>query len=176
MLHHYSFSEYICYDDGCHLRRYARNPVRSQLTQLTPCTIQLSEIEIVIAKMHMAGHIDRWCLENCDPKLFTDLNEVRRVKSEFSLQSSSMHVFMHISLVYIQVDTEVCEQCFSWLSKYSKMTRRMSRNTFIFFFCLTCVIFTILEKNISFTELDLCSIPGIQTYINFTIITCNHTL
>ena len=61
-------------------------------SQLTPCTIQLSEIEIVIDKMHMAGHIDRWCLENCDPKLFTDLNEVRRVKSEFSLQSSSMHV------------------------------------------------------------------------------------
>ena len=116
-------------------------------SQLTPCTIQLSEIEIVIDKMHMAGHIDRWCLENCDSKLFTDLNEVRRVKSEFSLQSSSMHVFMHIPLVYIQIDTEVCEQCFSWLSKYSKMTRRMSRNTFIFFLLNLCDLHNIREEH-----------------------------
>ena len=67
------FSGYICYDDGCHLRKYARNPVRSQLT---PSTIKLSQIEIVIDKMHMAGHVDKWCLDNCDPKLFTDLINV----------------------------------------------------------------------------------------------------
>ena len=67
------FSEYICYDDGCHLRRFARNPVRSQLTSTT---IQLAQVEIVIDKMHMAGHIDKWCHDNCDPKLFTDLDNV----------------------------------------------------------------------------------------------------
>ena len=50
------FSEYICYDDGCHLRKYARNPVQSQLT---PSAVQLSQIEIVIDKMHMAGHVDK---------------------------------------------------------------------------------------------------------------------
>ena len=45
-------------------------------SQLTPSTIKLSQIEIVIDKMHMAGHVDKWCLDNCDPKLFTDLVNV----------------------------------------------------------------------------------------------------
>ena len=31
----------------------------------------------------------------------------------------------------MSVDTEICEQCFSWLSQYTQMTRRMSRNTSI---------------------------------------------
>lgn len=66
-------TEYICYDDGCHLRKYARNPVRSQLT---PITIKLANLEIVIDKMHMAGHIDKWCLQNCNPRSFADLNVV----------------------------------------------------------------------------------------------------
>lgn len=39
-----------------------------------------------------------------------------------------------MSWVYmLQVDTEVCEQVFSWLSRYGKMTRRMNRHTFMFF-------------------------------------------
>ena len=69
---YYSFSKHICYDDGCHLHRYARNPMRGQLST----TIQLAQVEIVIDKMHMAGHIDKWCHDNCDPKLFTDLDNV----------------------------------------------------------------------------------------------------
>ena len=46
--------------------------MRSELTQ---CTVQLSKVEIVIDKMHMAGHVDKWCHENCDPKLFTDFDK-----------------------------------------------------------------------------------------------------
>lgn len=30
-------------------------------------------MNIVIDKMHMAGHTDTWCKQNCDPKLFPDL-------------------------------------------------------------------------------------------------------
>ena len=30
----------------------------------------------------------------------------------------------------LQVDTEACEQCFSWLSRYARITRRMQRSTF----------------------------------------------
>ena len=67
------FIEFICYDDGCHLRKYANNPKR---TNLTPTTQRMSELEIVVDKMHMKGHIDKWCKETCDPMSFSDLNDV----------------------------------------------------------------------------------------------------
>ena len=36
-------------------------------------------------------------------------------------------------MLSLQVDTEVCEQTFAWLSKYAKMTRKMNREHFVFF-------------------------------------------
>ena len=65
--------EYICYDDGCHLRKYAANPCRCGLTATTRI---LSKIAIVIDKMHMAGHIDAWCKKMCNPHLYSDLDKV----------------------------------------------------------------------------------------------------
>ena len=65
--------EYICYDDGCHLRKFTRNPIRQNVTTTAK---RLASVEIVIDKLHMAGHIDKWCLENCDPHLFRDLDKV----------------------------------------------------------------------------------------------------
>jgi len=97
------YPEFVCYDDGCHLRKYAKHPSRSLLT---PQSTKLANTEIVIDKMHMAGHTDVWCHQHCDPKSFKELENV---------------------------DTEVCEQHFSWLSKYARMSRRMDRNTFVFF-------------------------------------------
>ena len=64
---------YICYDDGCHLSKYATNPCRRDLT---PTTQAISQMSIVIDKMHMAGHVDAWCKENCDPHKFRDLDKV----------------------------------------------------------------------------------------------------
>ena len=43
------FIESICYDDGCHLRKYARH---STGCHLTPTAKKLAEVEIVIDKMH----------------------------------------------------------------------------------------------------------------------------
>lgn len=65
--------EYICYDDGCHLKKYSKHPSRCDLT---PTTRYLSQTNIVIDKMHMVGHVDLWCKKECDPNLFPDLNEV----------------------------------------------------------------------------------------------------
>ena len=48
----------ICYDDGCHLRKYTRNPERSKVTS---AAARLSEINIVVDKMHFKGHVDDWC-------------------------------------------------------------------------------------------------------------------
>ena len=70
---HYNL-EYICYDDGCRLKKYASNSCRSELTETTHL---LSELAIVVDKMHMAGHVDSWCKKTCDPHLFPDLNSVQ---------------------------------------------------------------------------------------------------
>ena len=55
---------------------------------------------------------------------------------------------MHVCYVsiFFQVDTEVCEQCFSWLSQYARITMRMKRSTFLFFYSIY-VIYIMREKN-----------------------------
>ena len=67
-------TEFICYDDGCHLRKYAHNSRRKDLTETTK---RLAEIEIVVDKMHMSGHTDKWCKTYCDPNKFAKLEDVR---------------------------------------------------------------------------------------------------
>ena len=42
--------EFVCYNDGCYLWRYATNPCR---WNLTPQSIQLANTEIVVDKLHM---------------------------------------------------------------------------------------------------------------------------
>jgi len=56
------------------LRKYARHNSRSSIT---PTAIKLAQVEIVIDKMHLTGHTDDWCLANCDPKQFKELDHVR---------------------------------------------------------------------------------------------------
>lgn len=65
---------YICYDDGCHLKKYIQNPCRSNITKTAQVMAKLS---IVIDCMHMKGHTDLWCKQTCDPKWFPQLNNVR---------------------------------------------------------------------------------------------------
>ena len=65
--------EYICYDDGCHLKKFAENPCRSAIT---PTAQKIACTRIVVDKMHMAGHVDKWCKENCDSRKIPDLDKV----------------------------------------------------------------------------------------------------
>ena len=67
-------AEFIIYDDACHLRKYSRNPVRTTLTKETE---QLASTEMVVDKMHMRGHTDKWCSDNCDASKFKSLNKVK---------------------------------------------------------------------------------------------------
>ena len=64
---------FVCYDDACHLTKFAKNPVRADLT---PQAKQLASVQMVVDKMHMKGHVDKWCKENCDAKSFPDLDKV----------------------------------------------------------------------------------------------------
>ena len=61
-------TDYICYDDVCHLRKFYQNPVRRELTSTTQ---QMASIPIMVDKMHIAGHVDTWCLDNCDSGILT---------------------------------------------------------------------------------------------------------
>lgn len=86
---------YICYDDGCHLRRFAQNPSRKDLT---PTTNKIASIEIVVDKMHITGHTDKWCLENCDARKYPDLSDVSyRVNVHLKLL---MHVNKYTALMW----------------------------------------------------------------------------
>ena len=67
-------SEIICYDDGCHLKRYANNAIRKSVT---PQSMQIANTSIVVDKLHFAGHTDKWCREHCDPRSFKELDNVR---------------------------------------------------------------------------------------------------
>jgi hypothetical protein len=99
---------YICYDDGCHLKKYACNPVRANKT---PTATRIASMNIVIDKFHFRGHIDAWCRRNCDPHQFDELKKV---------------------------DTETCEQLFSWLSRYARITQHMNRVHFLFYLLYLC--------------------------------------
>ncbi len=37
---------------------------------------RISEMRIVIDKLHFKGHKDPWCAQHCDPYSFEDLDEV----------------------------------------------------------------------------------------------------
>ena len=58
------YIDIICYDDGCHLRKFFRNPVRSTLTDTTD---RIAKMEIVVDRFHFSNHTDNWCKKNCNP-------------------------------------------------------------------------------------------------------------
>ena len=70
---HYRNAGYVCYDDACHLRKYATNPLRRDCT---PYTKFIANSEIVVDRMHFAGHKDAWCRKNCNPNDHRDLDKV----------------------------------------------------------------------------------------------------
>ena len=38
----------------------------------------------------------------------------------------------------VQVDTEICEQTFAWLSRYARITRHMNNSHFKFYILYLC--------------------------------------
>lgn len=61
----------ICYDDGCHLKRYAAK--RADLTEISA---RINCCQIVVDKMHFMGHTDKWCFEHCNPNQLQELENV----------------------------------------------------------------------------------------------------
>ena len=137
---------FIClYDDGCNLKKYAQNETRRSAT---PTSQRIVDMAIIIDKMHFKGHIDPWCKEHCNPYNFKELEGVGA--------SSIMHTYLILCiLTLLQVDTEICEQTFSWLSRYSRMTRHMNKSHFLFYILYICDLHDMqhnTKKNYFFSE------------------------
>ena len=76
------YTVYICYDDGCHLKRYATHPEKCNQTETAE---KIAGLNIVVDKLHFKGHVDAWCKENCNPYTCKDLDNV-------SLTATLVHV------------------------------------------------------------------------------------
>ena len=139
--------EFLCYDDGCHLRKFAQHSSRKDVT---PTSQKRSTIEVVIDKLHMEGHTDKWCMVTCNPSSFQVTRQSvgwHSVQQNLTLWHNVKFLNMKTSVtctsVLLQVDTEVCEQCFCWLTRYARITRIMQRSTFfcsLYYTCVTCII------------------------------------
>ena len=71
---------------------------------LTPIAARLSEVNIVIDKLHFKGHVDKWCHEHCNPYKFEELNQV----CGFIMQlSATWYHALEFCLLNLQVDTEI---------------------------------------------------------------------
>ena len=60
-------SKFLVYDDGRHLRKFAINSVRNTLTKIAQ---NITEMEIMVDKLHFKGHIDQRSRHNCNPNEF----------------------------------------------------------------------------------------------------------
>ena len=58
-------------------------------------------------------------------------------------------------MFHLRIDIEVCEQTFSWLSKYAKTTRKINRGHFVFFIIMFSIDITLEERKHYETAVDI---------------------
>jgi hypothetical protein len=93
------------YDDACHLKRYIKK--KCEKNKVSERLINFNKKVFVVDKLHIQGHTEEWCLENCHPRKFSELNKV---------------------------NTMVCEQINYWLGGFKHAMKYMNVFRFNFFF------------------------------------------
>ncbi len=93
----------LAYDDGCHLSKFVKNVKRAATTAVARV---LASLIIVVDRMHFKGHKDKWCKKHMNPDKYREFD---------------------------RLNTESCEQTFSWASGYSSMTRHMNYPRYMIF-------------------------------------------
>ena len=117
-------TEFVCYDDGCHLKNFARNPCRAHLT---PISAKLASLEIVVDKMH---------IQTLGANNIMTQNYFRNWTMWANFNQSILTLLhLHVHLTYRLTQRSV-NSIFP-LSKYSRMTRQMEKSTFLFFLLYT---------------------------------------
>lgn len=64
---------------------------------------------VFVDKMHIKNHTDQWCLQNCDPRKVTELEEV-----------SYVHACMHAHTTYTHILNKICFTCVAGLLLHIK--------------------------------------------------------
>ena len=65
-----NFTDTICYDDACQLKKFTQNLTRNQLTNTAK---KMSQMVMVCDKFHFKNHKDMWCKRNCSPYTYASL-------------------------------------------------------------------------------------------------------
>lgn len=84
----------------CHLRKFSKNPIWI----VTPEANRLAKVEMIVEKMHMKGHTDPWCRENCNAAKFEALEKVSystvimNTSIGLKIVVSSNHSMTHLQL------------------------------------------------------------------------------
>ena len=94
---------FIVYDDACHLKRYIDG--RTLITWSDRLN-SFQARSFAVDKMHIKGHTEKWCHDNCHPKLFPQLKDA---------------------------NTMVCEQVNAWLKNYKFIVKYMNAERFNFY-------------------------------------------
>ena len=122
---------------NCHLRKYARNPLRASVS---PQAESLSSVEIVVDKMHMRRHTDPWCKAKCDPHKFEKLKKVLII-----ILSLLLYSITH----YIHQCTLIQKYASKYFLGYQDIPELHKRwiNILFSFCCCMFAIFTIPGKS-----------------------------
>lgn len=72
-LHWDFFTDTICYDDACHLKKLTQNSIRCNQTETSQ---RMKQMEMVCDKFHFGNHTDGWCKKNCNPYKSVDLKVI----------------------------------------------------------------------------------------------------
>ena len=78
----------LIYDDNCHLARCASKEIRASRNEITK---YFDKIRKSINKFHFGNHVDKWCMENCNPYNIKELNGVNSVVCEQLFKKVNSH-------------------------------------------------------------------------------------
>jgi len=112
------------YDDACHMW-----PFLLRRKDLSPAVAALAGEWWVVDKLHIANHTGDWCLKHCHPDKHACLTEKPGV------------------------NTEVCEQTFSWLAGYKTRCRHMSKHRFHVYLLRMCDLHN--EESVKIASLSI---------------------
>ena len=63
-------TEFVCYDDACHLKKYAQNRMCRNITGTNQ---KMADTEMMIDRFHFKNHVDPWCKQPCNPYKSDDI-------------------------------------------------------------------------------------------------------
>jgi hypothetical protein len=118
--------EYLIYDDACHLKKFVESRVNN-----TEKTKIFKTKKLVVDKLHIQGHVDHRCLQECHPNKFQDLEEV---------------------------NTVIVEQINFWFGRYKYILKHMNMYRYNFFLFILFDQYNTLAQDGKFSLIETVAI------------------